>query len=155
MSLALTTAALGLAAMPIGAEAQDFGADEPALDEYVESLPIAEGNRPAGHKGRATPLPGSTRSVLAETPEGRVLERVASSPAAGAPSSEERSERRERRERRAKPAPADRPVRPAEIGDASLASAVADTAGANLLMLALLAAVPVALLALRRKGAGR
>jgi hypothetical protein len=152
MSLALTTAALGLAAVPIGAEAQDFGADEPALDEYVESLPIAEGNRPAGHKGRATPLPGSTRSVLAETPEGRVLERVASSPAAGAPSSEERSEHRERR---AKPAPADRPVRPAEIGDASLASAVADTAGANLLMLALLAAVPVALLALRRKGAGR
>src|SRR3954471_21562543 len=84
--LALTIAALGVAALPGAAAAQDFGNDQPALDEYVESLPIAEGNRPAGHHGAASPLPSSTRRALATTPHGRLLERVATSPAAGAPS---------------------------------------------------------------------
>ena len=150
MSLALTTAALGLAALPSGATAQDFGTDEPALDEYVESLPIAEGNRPAGHEGRSAPLPRSTQRALSETPEGRVLERVATSPAAGAPTAGEGSS-----DSSADPAPADQPVRPRDVGEASLASAVVSSGGGNLPLLALLAAVPLALLAGRRIGAGR
>src|SRR3954452_14794757 len=85
--VALAIAALGLAALPAAAAAQDFGSNEPALDEYTESLPLADGNRPAGHKGRSVPLPRSTQRVLATTPHGRLLERVATSPAAGAPSS--------------------------------------------------------------------
>lgn len=151
MSLALTTAALGLAAVPSVASAQDFGADEPALDEYVESLPVAEGNRPAGHKGRSAPLPRSTRRALSEAPEGRVLERVATSPGAGAPSADESSSSRAP----AKPAPEDRRVEPAGVGDATLASAVLRSGGGNLALLALLGAVPLALLAARRIGAGR
>ena len=137
--MALTIAALAAAALPPVAAAEDFGTDEPALDEYVESLPVAEGNRPAGHHGTAAPLSRSTQRALANTAHGRVLERVATSPAAGAPSAERtgagtRSEGVDATGRR---------VRPAEVESASLASAVVDSAGGgtNLLVLVLLAAV--------------
>jgi hypothetical protein len=155
MSLALTTAALGLAAVPSAASAQDFGTDEPALDEYVESLPIAEGNRPAGHKGRSAPLPRSTQRALEDTPQGRLLERVATSPAVGAPSASKSSSNGDEDGASAQAAPADRPVRPKDVADASLASAVVDSGAGNLGLLALLAAVPLAIVAGRRIGARR
>ncbi len=158
LALALAVVALALAALPSLAAAQDFGSDEPALDEYTESLPLAHGNRPAGHKGHSSPLPASTRQVLASTPHGKALERIATSPAAGAPSSEPAASRAHARVGDDSAGPADRRVRPKDVSSANLASAVAHTAGggaSSLLVLALLACVPIILMITRRRSKAR
>ena len=151
LALAMAVAAVAAGTFAANATAQDFGSGEPALDEYVEALPLAHGNRPAGHNGRPGRLPASTRRVLAETPQGRLLERVATSPAAGAPGSEGPATAPapvsvEGAEGAAEGSPV-RQIPAEEVRHASLVSAGLDSVGgrAGLLLLALLASVPLAL----------
>src|SRR3954447_15211553 len=78
-------AALALAALPSVATADDFSPNQPALDQYVESLPVAEGNHaPSRHK-HSQRLPRSTAKALSHSADGRLLEHLATSPESGAP----------------------------------------------------------------------
>jgi hypothetical protein len=76
------------AALPPAAAAQEFSPDQPALDQYTESLPIAEGVRSPTRHSRRVPLPRAIARALSRSAEGRLLEHLATSPASGAPASE-------------------------------------------------------------------
>jgi hypothetical protein len=59
--------------------------NNPSVDQYVESLPAADGDRvPEGSGGGSANLDPGTRAELSSSPEGEALERIAS-PALGAP----------------------------------------------------------------------
>jgi hypothetical protein len=59
--------------------------DQPAFDQYVPSLPSADGEGAVAGKGSRTPLPGALRERLARQPDGALLRAVAGSKALGAP----------------------------------------------------------------------
>jgi hypothetical protein len=87
--LVCTAAALACAPSPVSAapvERPPLPENLTAADQYVESVPTGEGSRPAdrgpGGSAAAAPLPSDVKRKL---PEGGELERVATSPALGAP----------------------------------------------------------------------
>ena len=87
LSLALP-AILALLAVPSTATAQDeLPPGSGGVDQYVESLPGAGGGKPAGgSRGRkGAPLSARAQKQLRNTPEDRLLRRVASDPQLGAP----------------------------------------------------------------------
>jgi hypothetical protein len=177
LSLALLVAALTVALVPTAARAQEFSPDEPALDEYTESLPIAEGKRDPSHPARPFKLPSAISRGLARVRGGTLLQQVVSSPALGAPSAVAAAPRRHpRRGKRSDRRGHERSLAPSSGSDASgsggsgsgalprgsLASAAAHTGGGGLLLL-LLAALTAAAVVVRvllpvmrgRRGGGR
>jgi hypothetical protein len=74
---------------PNEARADDPPEDIPAVGAYVELVPTAGGSRQAGRRqgGSALPLPTATRLRLgrATGPDARLLERIATAPEFGAP----------------------------------------------------------------------
>src|SRR3954471_969632 len=85
MLVALALAALAAAAAPSAATASDFSPEQPALDQYAESLPVAEGDHAPDRHSRSVPLSRGISRELSQSPTGQVLEHLATSPAAGAP----------------------------------------------------------------------
>lgn len=156
--------ALGLAALPSVATADDFSPNQPALDQYVESLPVAEGNHaPSRHK-RSQRLPRSTARALSRSADGRVLEQLATSPASGAPTTEATQRQsgsgggQGGGHAQAGEGSPTRPIVAGQAGSGSLASAAVDTAGGGpgLLLLVLLGTIGVAAIFARsRTGQGR
>lgn len=90
MKRLLIASALAAAIAPGQAQAQDFPDDAPSFDQYVPSLPIAEGRQVPGAGPRdgaaPAPLPPSTRAELAGSEDGELLARAATDPSLGAPS---------------------------------------------------------------------
>jgi hypothetical protein len=173
--LALLLTGPVVALIPAAARAQSFSPNDPALDEYVESLPVPEGSRDPSHPARPRKLPRSISRGLARVPVGHLLEHVASSPALGAPSTvasapssgHSRRRARGRTARTAKSSAAPAPTAATDFGalpHGSLASAATKTAsGGSLLLLLLLAAATAVAVLLRvllpalraRKGGGK
>ncbi len=79
---------MALAALGLGAVAtDDSSAREPALDQYVPSLPSAAGNQAPRLGSPALPaaLPPAVRARLLRQPDGVLLLRIATAPGLGAP----------------------------------------------------------------------
>jgi hypothetical protein len=76
-------AALGLGVVAV----TDASARQPALDQYVPSLPGAAGNQGPRLGGAARPevLPAAVRARLAHQRDGSLLLRIATAPGLGAP----------------------------------------------------------------------
>src|SRR4051812_43206760 len=85
MSAVLAFAALAAAAAPSVATASDFSPNQPALDQYGESLPVAEGDHAPDRHSRSVPLSRGISRQLSRSATGQVLEHLATSPASGAP----------------------------------------------------------------------
>src|SRR3954464_3860204 len=85
MLVALALAALAAAAAPSAATASDFSPEQPALDQYAESLPVAEGDHAPDRHSRSVPLSRGLSRQLARPPPGRVLDPPPPSPPSGAP----------------------------------------------------------------------
>jgi hypothetical protein len=81
LALALATLALGAAAVA------DASARQPALDQYVPSLPGASGNGAprAGAPAQPGVLPAAVRTRLARQRDAALLLRIATAPGLGAP----------------------------------------------------------------------
>jgi hypothetical protein len=79
--------------LPLGSAAaqEPLPDDNAGTDQYIEPVPDAEGNRPAGsgsRPGRGNDgLPPGTREALPGGEEGQILDRIATDPGTGAPSS--------------------------------------------------------------------
>ena len=85
--LAVAVAILAGLTLPAVASGQGITPGDPAVDQYVESLPSAEGDRAPGvGRGRGgAPLPPGVRRQLSRSSEQRLLERLATSSELGAP----------------------------------------------------------------------
>lgn len=156
LSAAVLVTLLLAATIPAAAAAQDFSPGDPALDEYVESLPVAEGNRPPGSSSHRAPLPAATRRALADSSGGARLVRLAESPALGAPAKQARGKRGEH-SRPASGGQADGRTPSAHSDGGSLVSATADTFGGGaglIVLLLLLSVIAAALLGRRRNRSG-
>src|SRR3954464_9764623 len=85
MLVALALAALAAAAAPSAATASDFSPNQPALDQYGESLPVAEGDHAPDRHSRSVPLARGISRQLSRSTPGQFLDPLAPSPASGAP----------------------------------------------------------------------
>jgi hypothetical protein len=90
MYLMTLASALALFASAAPAPAQDpqLPENNAGTGQYVEPVPDAGGDRPAGPGGQSgggSTLPPETRSDLPPGEEGRILDRIASDPGSGAP----------------------------------------------------------------------
>src|SRR4051794_40757255 len=161
MLVALALAALAAAAAPSAATASDFSPEQPALDQYAESLPVAEGDQAPDSHSRSVPLARGISRQLSRSATGQVLEHLATSPASGAPTAPaaapvEGSGNRSGRRGQDSSAALKRSAKAPAGG--SLASAAVDSAGgsggAGLVVLLLMGAVTAAALGARWR-AGR
>lgn len=93
----LGMASLAASAAPCAAAQAPLPSDNAGTGQYVEPVPAAGGDHPAArghHSGRG--LGARTRQALGQRPEGRLLERIATDPGAGAPSGPPGSSRSDR-----------------------------------------------------------
>ncbi len=89
-------AALAALCLPLGSAAaqEPLPDDNAGTDQYIEPVPDAGGDRPAGSGPPSRPgqgndrLPPGTREALPGGEEGQILGRIATDPGAGAPSSD-------------------------------------------------------------------
>lgn len=149
LSLALP-AILVLIAVPSTATAQgELPPGSGGVDQYVESLPGAGGGKvPGGSRGRkGTPLSARAQKQLRDTPEDRLLQRVASDPQLGAP--ERRGRRSDGREAAGGGAAPKGSV-PAAVGDTFLKSGTGLPVLAGLLAIALIGVLSAYRRGLRR-----
>ena len=85
---------MGALCLPLGSAAaqEPLPDDNAGTDQYIEPVPDAGGDRPAGsgsRPGRGTDsLPPGTRDALPGGEEGRILGRIATDPGTGAPGSD-------------------------------------------------------------------
>ncbi|MBS1868987.1 MAG: hypothetical protein JSS99_04940 [Actinobacteria bacterium] len=92
--LALAALVAGGLAAPAAAPADG----QPALDQYVPSMPSADGEHVRPSAAGTAPLPGALARRLARAPGGAVLRAVAESRALGAPPASARARTRHRGE---------------------------------------------------------